>query len=677
MNWRKITTIYRKELLDLFRDKRTIFTSFVLPIVLYPFIMIMFTSMMQRQELKLEQQDVLVYINDTVYNQQTLRLRNALEDAPKVQVMNEFDAYDAEMFKQLIDEESVQAVVQLSDSTNAAGYAVIRARIFYNKTDEKSEMAFSRIDSTLNALETDFVGERLQAIDTSRDILDAVDVDPENIAPPAKMLGFALGKFLPYLLMMLTISSGAVVASDLVAGEKERGTLETILVSAAKRNELVIGKYLTIITISGISVLLNLFSMYLSFHYIFSQAAPSGTQLELPLANFALILVLMIPLLTLFSAILLSVSTYARNTKEANSYQMPVMMTAMLLAMISMLPGFKLTTGFALIPVVNFALLFRDIMLADFSWMHVAVVIGSTLVLDVIAVITSVKLFNNERILFRTEDEQSLKFWGKEKRNVFTPQTAGLLYMLVFLLLFYVGGRWQAADIVSGILKSQFLLIVFPVLLLMRIAKADYRKEFGLRVTSPANFGIALLSSVPLLILVIIIFQAIDLIFPVPKSFVESMNNLIIMDEIPFWKNLLIIAALPGLCEEFLFRGYILRSLRSMGKWPAILITGVLFGILHMSPFRIVPTALLGIWMGYLAWESGSLLLPMFAHMLNNALSLFIGRFGDQWEWLQAVTKDDRIAWWLVIPAGLLFYVLVRLFASINASPQEQRKIEE
>jgi membrane protease YdiL (CAAX protease family) len=149
------------------------------------------------------------------------------------------------------------------------------------------------------------------------------------------------------------------------------------------------------------------------------------------------------------------------------------------------------------------------------------------------------------------------------------------------------------------------------------------------------------------------------------------------MDEIPFWKNLLIIAALPGLCEEFLFRGYILRSLRSMGKWPAILITGVLFGILHMSPFRIVPTALLGIWMGYLAWESGSLLLPMFAHMLNNALSLFIGRFGDQWEWLQAVTKDDRIAWWLVVPSGLLFYVLVRLFASINASPQEQRKIEE
>lgn len=673
MNWRKIITIYRKELLDLFRDKRTIFTSFVLPIILYPFIMIAFTSMMQRQELKLEEQDVVVYINDTVYNEQTMRMRNALDDAPKIQVMNEFSAYNAEMFKQLIDEESVQAVVQLSDSTNSAGYSVIRAKVYYNKTDEKSEMAFNRIDSTLTVLETDFVGERLQAIDTSRDILDAVDVDPENIAPPARMLGFALGKFLPYLLMVLTISSGAVVASDLVAGEKERGTLETILVSAARRNELVVGKYLTIITISGISVLLNLFSMYLSFHYIFSQAVPAGTQLNLPLANFALILVLMIPLLTLFSAILLSVSTYARNTKEANSYQMPVMMSAMIMAMISMLPGFKLTTGFALIPVVNFALLFRDIMLADFSWMHVAIVIGSTLVLDIIAIAVSVKLFNNESVLFRTEDEQSLKFWGKEKRNVFTPQTAGLLYMLVFLLLFYVGGRWQAADIIQGLLKSQILLIVLPVLVLMRIAKADYRREFGIKTTKPANFGIALLSAVPLFIIVIVIFQAIDLVFPVPKSFVESMNNLIIMDDIPFWKNLLIIAALPGICEEFLFRGYILRSFRSMGKWPAIIITGVLFGVLHMSPFRMVPTALLGIWMGYLAWESGSLLLPMFAHLINNSLSLFIGRFGDQWAFLQSVTQDDRIAWWLIVPAGILFYILVRLFISINSSNTEER----
>lgn len=672
MNWQKILIIFRKELLDLFRDKRTIITSFVLPIVLYPFIMIAFSSMMTRQELKLEKQDVLVYFHDTVSDEQTHRIRNALEDAEKIQVMEPLNGYDAESFLQLINEKSVQAVVEVQDSVNASGYTVYKVKVIYNKTDDKSDMALGRVENALEELESEFVGERLEAIDASRDMLDAVDVAEENIAPPSKMLGFTIGKFLPYLLIMLTISSGAVVASDLVAGEKERGTLETILVSAARRNELVVGKYLTIITISGISVLLNLFSMYLSFHYIFSQAVSSDVQVNLPIANFALILVLMIPLLTLFSAILLSISTYARNTKEANSYQMPVMMSAMIVAMISMLPGFELTPGFALIPVVNISLLIRNIMLSNFTWLNVAIVMGSTVILDVIAVGISVKLFNTEGVLFRTSDEQSLKFWGKEKANVLTPQTALLVFFFVFILLFYVGGKWQTADFVSGIIKSQLLLIVLPVILLMRIAKLNYRKTFGFVGTKPANFVVTLLASLPLLVIVMQLFQFIDLIFPVPKSYIEAMNNLVIMDDISIWTNLLLIAVLPGLCEEFLFRGYILNSFRKMGKWPAIIITGLLFAVLHMSPFKLVPTAILGFWMGYLAWETGSIYVPMFAHFLNNSLSVLIGKFGDQIPFMDAISKDDRIASWLILPAGIIFYFCLVWFKKINT----QREIE-
>ena len=216
-------------------------------------------------------------------------------------------------------------------------------------------------------LESILVGERLSAIKIDAEILNAIEIKDNNVAPPEQMLGFIVGRILPYLLIVLTLSGGAVVASDLVAGEKERGTLETILVSAARRIELVIGKYLTIITISTITVFLNLFSMFFSFKHLISQSGVDTSGIQLPLSNFALILAAMLPLVTLLAAVLLSISTYARNIKEAQSYQMPIIFGGMMLAMISMLPGFELTVGFSLIPIINFALLFKNIMMGSFN----------------------------------------------------------------------------------------------------------------------------------------------------------------------------------------------------------------------------------------------------------------------------------------------------------------------
>jgi len=666
MNFNKILTIYKKELLDLFRDRRTIITSLVLPIVLYPLIMIAFSSMMSRQEMKLEEQEILIYLNDNILDENSQRIRSELETIENLQVMQKMDIYHETTFHELIEDKSLQAVIELNDSLSSTGYQVFITKIIYDETNERSSKTFQKIRDKLFEIEDELIGERLQQIKINEEILNAIELEKENIAPPEQMLGFALGKFLPYLLIILTISSAAVVASDLVAGEKERRTLETILVSAARRNELVVGKYLTIITISLITVLLNLFSMYLSFQHIFSQYQASISDLQLPIANFVLILVLMIPLVTLFSALLLSISTYSRNIKEAQSYQMPVLFGGIMLSMVSFLPGFELNFGFALIPIVNFSLLFRDIMLGSFETSHLLIVLFSTIILDFITIYISVRLFNNESVLFRTAEEKSLKFWGKEKKNVFSVQTAILFFIIVLLALFYIGGNWQAKDIANGLVRTEILLIFFPTLLILKIAKTDVKKVLRMNPTKPLNFLIVLLIAVPLLILVLIITQLINLIFPIPESYLKAMSELLKMENIGLWQIIIIVGVLPGICEEIMFRGYFINVFKKNGFWKSIIFTALLFGIFHLDPFRLLPATLNGIWLGYLLLKTNSIFVPIFAHFVNNSLAVLIGKFGDQIPVFNNFFKGDELPFWMGIPAIILFYFLLKIFNSLN-----------
>jgi sodium transport system permease protein len=666
MNLNKVFTIYRKEMLDLLRDRRTVITSFVLPVILYPLLMIGFSSMMSRQELKLEKQDMVVYIDNQVMDESSFLIEQELGKLETFQIMEPINNFRKDNFQPLIEDNSIQAVIQISDSISASGYQVFLIKACYNGSDDKSTLAFEKIEYALKKVELDLVGERLQRIEIDREILNAVDIKKENIAPPEKMVGFALGKFLPYLLIILTISGASVIASDLVAGEKERGTLETILVSAARRNELVVGKYLTIITISMLTVLLNLFSMYISFTHILSQAGAVVENIQLPLGNFALILVLMLPLITFFSAILLSISTYSRNIKEAQSYQTPLIFGSIMLSMVSFLPGFELNLGFALIPIVNFSLLIRDIMLSNYNIHYLLIIIGYTILLDIVVIGISIKLFNSESVLFRTAEEKSLKFWGKGKKDVLSSQFVMLVFFVLILGLYYFGGSWQGKEIMSGLVKTQLIIILLPVLLILKVSKTNIKSTLRLNKTNPVNFLLVLIAAIPALTVVAVLGQMINLVFPISQSYLEGMNNLLNSSNYGFLYSIFVIGVLAGICEETLFRGYIINGFKKLGFWKAIAISGLLFGIFHLDPFRLVPATLLGMWMGYLVLRTNSIFIPMFAHFVNNSLTIIMTTYGDKIPILKTLATADVIPYWYIIPAGLIVYLVYQTVERIN-----------
>ncbi len=661
MSIRKIMVVFHKEMIDLFRDKRTVVTSIVVPIILYPLLMIGFNSMMMRQTTKLHEQDVIIYIADNAQNEYSEHLINVFETKDNIQLYQQTPNY-----LQLFNEKVIQAIVTINYVTNEADYPYLDLVITYNQVDEKSELALQNVRNIIKVEERSLVGKRLQAINVSENILKVVELTTDNVASQEQTLGLVLAKILPYLLIMISIGGAAVAAVDLVAGEKERGTMETILVSAVKRNELVLGKFLAVISIAIITVLLNLLSIFFSFRHIISQAAADITMIQIPVGNLLLILVLMFPLIVFFSALLLSLSTYAKNMKEGYSYTQPIMILAMIMSLISALPAIETTFGLALIPVINVSLLIKDIMIGDFMPAFFFITLISNLVLVVIAIFVAIKLFSKESVLFRTQEDSSLITFKKGKWDVLSPGFAVIFFVTILMLFFYLGISWQSSDIESGLIKTLLILVMLPTLLVIRLGKLSFKKVLSLNKTKPGNYLAVIVAALPIFIFATLMIQVINLVYPIPEAYLQMMEELTLLDGKTIWFVLFLIALLPGITEELMFRGYFYQVFKKQGVWIGILVSSLLFAVLHLDIYRLIPVMAIGVWLGYLLYISKSIFVPMVAHILNNSISVLISRYGESIPGVDMIIENGYLKWWTFFPAIILFTVVVLIFNKYN-----------
>ncbi len=660
MSIRKTIIVFRKELLDLFRDKRTIITSIVVPIILYPLIMIGFNSLMLRQTAILQEQDVVVYIEDQADNDYSHTVIGGLTEADNIHIYHEED--DSVV---LFNKKIVQAIVTINIQ-DESDFPYLDITITYNRVDENSQLAFSFVKEALRDLEEDLVVGRLHKLDISENILRAIDIKDDNIASESQTLGLILSKILPYFLILISISGSAVAAIDLVAGEKERGTLETLLVSAAQRIDLVMGKYLAVITIALLTVVLNLASIFFSFTHIMSQTAAEAVHMEIPIGNILLIFILMFPMIVFFSSLLLSLSTYSRNMKEGYSYMQPIMIVAMLFSLVSTLPAIQNNFLFTLIPVINVSLMTRDILTGNFDLYLFLSTLFSTIFLVALGILFSIKLFSKETVLFRTSEEGSMFRSKKEKNWALSSNFAILFFLAILMLFYYFGISWQAQDLESGLIKTLVLLVLIPPLIVIKLGKLNLKKVLRLNLTNPVNIPLALIMAVPLFILMSILTQVINLFFPIPGEYLEAMQEMLFFEGRSIWYLFFLIALLPGICEEVMFRGYFVKAFENKGMWNSIILSGILFGVLHLDIYRLIPVSILGIWMGYLVIKTNSIVIPIIAHTANNAIVLLLGAYGDKIPNVELFVKDDFLSWWLAFPAIIIFLLLLKVFNFIN-----------
>ncbi|MBW6514497.1 MAG: ABC transporter permease subunit [Candidatus Syntrophosphaera sp.] len=670
MNFKKAGIVYRKEILEMLRDRRTLFATIVLPVIMYPLLFMGFTTIMSRQTEVLEKRGATIAFQDS------LQIRDTASLAMSSAIQNSIDGIEFYSLmpsppevERLHKEKEIQAIVTLSDSVGASGLPTYKVRVRYDASDERGQLVYRRIDQALMQTAQEEIGNRLSSLRVDPQLIKPIIIDPVDTSTAEKKMGSILGIILPYMMILMLVAGASTIAADLVAGEKERRTLETLLVSSATRSEIVLGKYLTIITMAMINVVINLVSISLSIRFFLSQSGLATQSIQMPISAFGILLLAMLPLATLFAALLLSISTFSRNMKEARTYEQPILMVSMLLGMISFIPSVEINNLLALIPVVNIALLFKAVMINEYNLTHFLITVGSTLVLDVFAIWLTVRLFNTESVLFRTEDDSSIKNVARNKRSFFNSFYGLLYFALAVIALYYIGGSLQAKDMIKGLTQTQVFIILLPVLLLLRALKLKPREILRLKLPRLKEVLLIPFIAVSAALIVAILSQFINSIYPFPEEYIEALSRLFTQD-VPLWQMFLVIAVLPGICEEILFRGFMVRFYEGKSLRLAVIASALLFAVFHLDPFRFVPVFLLGLLLGYLTLRSGSIINSMLSHTINNGLALFIVTYASQ-PWLQPFIQDaDNLHYWVLAPALLVFAGSMALFHKATA-PQE------
>lgn len=669
MSFKKALIVYRKELLELLRDRRTLFATVVLPVIMYPLLFMGFSAIMSRQAGVLEKRGATVAWVDSlsIRNADSAIIsKNIQDNLAKLEYFTVVPAPKA--LKQLYAEEEIQAIVTLSDSLSKQGLATYKLQVQYDASGERERMIYGKIEKALLATEKAEINRRLVTLKVNPELIKPMVIVPRDTSTAEKKMGSFLGMFLPYIMILTLVAGAATIAADLVAGEKERRTLETLLVSSASRSEIVWGKYLTIFTMAMVNVTINLVSLSFSLRFLMSQSGLETQGLQLPISAFLILLLAMVPLASLFAALLLSISTFSRNMKEARTYEQPIMMVSMLLGMISFVPSIEINNLLALVPVVNISLLFKAVMINEYALSHLLLTIGTTLVLDAIAIWATVKLFNTESVLFRSEDDSNVKITRANKRSFFNPFYGLVYFAIAVLALFYLGGKWQAANLVKGLQMTELALILLPVLIVLRLLKLKPKETLRLKLPRLQEVALVPFIAVSAAVLVTLAAQLINAVFPFPPEYMESMSK-IFQQDVSLGMMFLVIAILPGICEEVLFRGFLIRFFGDKAR-NAVIISALLFAIFHLDPFRFLPVFLLGLLLGYLTVRSGSIINSMLSHAINNGLALLVVTYASQ-PWLKPLLQDaENFKLWVGLLALPVLATSLWMFHKVTA-PKE------
>src|ERR1700692_4953332 len=402
MNLSAVGVVYRKEFTEWVRDRRTLISTVIVPLLLFPIIMVGFAAMATVLVGKAEKETPKIMILGGQDSPQVLA------DLRKIDT-SEIAPYQ-DNWKEQISEKEIRAAVEIPPGFQSAlekGNAKT-VKIYFYQGELKSSLGAERIEKSLKEYRDAVVKDRLAARNVSSSVLTPFAIEQQNVAPPEKVSGAAVGGFIGYLVVLLCMTGAMYPAIDLTAGEKERGTMETILSSPISRLDLVLGKFLLVLSAALATVALSVFSRVISFSVLSRLNAASGRGdsaallLQLGPKAVASIFLMALPLAVLFSAVLMTIALFAKSHKEAQSYLTPMTFLVVIPAIASLLPGVDLTPKLALVPILNTSLVCKEIMTGTYHWNSIALIFVSTCVYAVVALFLAVKTFQRESVLFRS-----------------------------------------------------------------------------------------------------------------------------------------------------------------------------------------------------------------------------------------------------------------------------------
>jgi sodium transport system permease protein len=728
MNLHNVKLVYTREMRDQLRDRRTLFLIVVLPLVLYPLLGMSFFQLSQflrnnaSQVLLLgaeqlaecewlpplvEGEFFAAELFDSPADRQSLQVAQVgnLDGQPLPTEPNE----RIEAARKAIEEGRVQVVVQFptgfrehleavreslakrSENTSDSTLADLpEPEVFFNSANEKSRIAELRVDAVLRAWRAAVARVNFRDSQVPLDATTPFVVKQQDVAHEHQRQAAIWSKILPFVLFIWALTGAFYPAIDLCAGEKERGTLETLLVSPAQRGEIVWGKLLTVITFSVATALLNLVSLGLTAKFVLAQfqdilSASGVTSLSLPpLVSLVWLVAALLPVAALFSALCLACAAFARSTKEGQYYLMPLLLVMMPLMMLPLSPGVELNLGNSLIPVTGVVLLLRAMIEGQYwqAMPYLLPVIGITLGCCLLAIRWAEDQFNRESVLFRESERLDLGRWlthlFRDRADTPTLAQAILCIVVVSLVQFFVNLSLSSRVSASGgfsslaqiLFISQVVCIALPVALMTLLFTRRPARSLLLDRLPRLSHVLGAAGLAVLMYPVGQLFaQWVELLYPFsPEVRAEVAALGETLQQAPnWWLPLVLMGLLPACCEEIAFRGFILSGLRHLGhKWWAISISAVAFGMAHFVLQQKISAAAVGLVIGFLAVQTGSLIPCMVFHAIYNSLTLLSAHAIDYLG--ERLTPDSAWANFLQIDGPGMFLPWVTAVAVFGAA---------
>jgi len=506
-------------------------------------------------------------------------------------------------------------------------------QIFYRSGKDTSLATKRRLEDVLAHYAQAIARHQLEVAGVPRlAILPPFEADEEDLSLVTGRARASLwAKLFPFLFLVWALAGAFQPAVDLCAGEKERGTLETLLCSPASRVEIVWGKLVTVMCASGLSATMNLLSMAITGALLLSRVR----DVEPPPATAVLWFIVALPAVTpLFSALSLALASFARSTAEGNYYLMPLFLLMLPLMLLPMLPDVELTVGTSLIPVSGLMLVLRRLIEVGPEGIlpYAATVACVTLACAALAIRWAVEQFQREAILFR--EAERVEPWSIAqnffRRRGATPSFVAAATLAAVLLLIRF---WLSTMSPNLALPWYVWPVIVPQALMLALTLAgtwvsarDFRATLLLTVPRPTHVVVAGLLAVCLHPLVIALHNLIAWIYPLRPEIEGQLAELMTrLEALPWWAALGLLAVLPACVEELTFRGYLLSGFRNgTTALRGIVLSSVCFGVVHMLWQQSLLAAVVGLVLGIIAVRTGSIVPGIAYHVVHNALGMIV-----------------------------------------------------
>lgn len=685
----RLLRLTRKELRETLRDRRTVITLVLMPLLVYPLLSISFNKYLL---LTSEQTGQPGYVIGVETNEDLAVLQRLLVDGGKLLRAKQQQTMESatepagvEVSPTRVDEDMIE-LLSLDGSklenhvANLDVHVAVRitgrqpeaerrrrprpveCELIYRESSAASQQAMRFIEERLQIYNEASLRGRLAALRAPSGVPAEMTFKPISTGVAAP---FSLATLVPLVLILMTITGSVYPAIDLTAGERERRTMETLIAAPISRMALLIAKYAAVLTVAVLTAMVNLLAMTVTIltSSLGSQLFPEGFPPLLMVQIFGL----MILFAAFFSAIVLALTSFARSFKEAQAYLIPVMLLAISPGLLSLMPGLELSGTLAVAPLVNIVLLSRDILEGTAEASTVFLAIASTGVYAIAAIAIASRIFGNDALLYASRGSWSELFERPiEPTSSATPAaTLACLATLfpAFFVLAHLAQSIGGDNMLMLLLLNSFVTIaVFGLWPLLFAVAQRVMIVPGFRLNPPAVLAVvgSLIMGLgiwPLAYELYLFGEWVGLVSLDRNQFEMAERLLTEFRGLPVPVLLLTLAVIPAALEEFFFRGYLFQGLRGRFHGPLIIVvTALLFGLFHvlspsaLMPERFLPSSLLGIVLGWVCYRSGSVLPGMLLHACHNGLLLIMVQYQDQ---LQArgwdLEHSAHIPWpWLL-----------------------------